>query len=61
MKNKIIQLETSHNQFAQYRRSNDIVFSGIPESRDDDNLKKTNVSILSEIKALFLDLANKIT
>lgn len=48
MKNKIIQLKTSHNSLAQYIRPNSIVMNGIPSSLEDDNLENTIVSILSD-------------
>ena len=68
IKNKIIYLEASHNFLAQYGR-NKINFSKIPETIDDENLrKKTALSTLSDTDVnarpsklgLVIDLAHQI-
>ena len=46
---KIAKLETEQNSLVQYGRSNNIVFSGMPDSIDDNNLENTVISMMSDI------------
>ena len=46
---KIVKRETEQNSFAQYRRRNNIVISGIPDSIDDSNLENTVICMMSDI------------
>ena len=46
---KIVKFETEQNSLAQSGRRSNIVFSGIPESLDDNNLDNTVISMMSDI------------
>ena len=46
---KIVKFETEQNSLAQYGRRSNIVFSGIPEPLDDNNLDNTVISMISDI------------
>ena len=46
---KIAKLETEQNSLVQYGRRNNIVFSGMPDSIDDNNLENTVISMMSDI------------
>ena len=46
---KIVKFETEQNSLAQSGRRSNIVFSGIPESLDDNNLDNTVISMVSDI------------
>ena len=49
LENRVVILESNHNDLAQYGRHNNIVFSGIPKNVPDNNLESTVISVLSEI------------
>ena len=46
---KIVKFETEQNSLAQSGRRSNIVFSGIPESLDDNILDNTVISMMSDI------------
>ena len=46
---KIVKFETEQNSLAQSGRRSNIVFSGIPESLDHNNLDNTVISMMSDI------------
>ena len=46
---KIVKFETEQNSLAQSGRRSNIVFTGIPESLDDNNLDNTVISMMSDI------------
>ena len=46
---KIVKFETEQNSLAQSGRRSNIVFSGIPESLDDNNLDNTFIFMMSDV------------
>ena len=49
LENRVVILESNHNDLAQYGRRNNVVFSGIPENVPDNNLESMVTSVLPEI------------
>ena len=49
LENRVVILESNHNDLAQYGRRNNVVFSGIPENVPDNNLESMVTSVLPDI------------
>ena len=49
LENRVVILESNHNDLAQYGRRNNVVFSGIPENVPNNNLESLVISVLSDI------------